>query len=169
VASFVEARSSSTASVTKVRVVAIEGGRQIRSSDPHKEGASGTDRKLIRLPRCERARGKALFVAWFAHQIVHSSEIVNGVILHKFGRLQSLDEHTDHRRAQLGSLFSIAANLPVQALKMDDLACCHDGAIKHPCQFFVRHPYLRHSYPLEISMNHPLVESGDNHFWHRCV
>jgi hypothetical protein len=109
---------------------------------------------------------KGPLVAWFAHQIVYSSEIVDGVIHHKFGCLQSLDEHTDHCYAQFGSLFSIAANLPVQALKMDDLACFHDGAIKHPCQFFVRHPYLRHGHPLEIAMNHPLMESRDNHFWH---
>jgi hypothetical protein len=52
---FVEAISSSTVSVTKVRAVVIEGGQQMRRSDPHEEGAGGTDRKPICLPRCERA------------------------------------------------------------------------------------------------------------------
>jgi hypothetical protein len=34
---FVEAISSSTVSVTKVRAVVIEGGQQMRSSDPHEK------------------------------------------------------------------------------------------------------------------------------------
>jgi hypothetical protein len=88
-------------------------------------------------------------VGALAQEIMDMSKITNCTVDSMIDRPKPLDEDTGHRHAELGALFSIAANLPIEALEVNPFACFHHRAIQHSRQFFVGHPNLRHGYPLE--------------------
>src|SRR3977135_2875644 len=82
-------------------------------------------------------------------ETMDKSEIVNHTVYVIIDRLEPLDENAGHCQAELGARFSIVAHLPIEAFEGRPLTCFRHGAIQHACQFFVRHPNLRHGCPLE--------------------
>jgi hypothetical protein len=77
------------------------------------------------------------------------SEILDGAVRGMICRREPLDEDADHRCAELGARFSVAADFPIKTLEVDPLTRFHHSAIQHSRQFFVSHPNLRHGYPLD--------------------
>jgi hypothetical protein len=88
-------------------------------------------------------------VGVLSQETMDRSKIVNGTVHGVFIRLKPLDEDASHRQAELGALFPVAADFPIEALEVDPLARFHNGTIQQSRQFFVSHPNLRHGYPLD--------------------
>jgi hypothetical protein len=89
------------------------------------------------------------------------SEFVNGTVDGEIDHFKPLDKDTDHRWAELGALFSIAADFPIEALEVNPLIHLHHRAIQHSCQFFVSHPNLWHCRTLVIFDRPRQIESGE--------